>query len=82
MAKRSEEGLSVTGKAIKAIMDSKGLGTNALADAMGRPVSTVCDRIYQRNISVDRLQEILRVMGYKVMLVPRGTRGEGFYDVE
>ena len=81
MAKRDPAGITATGKAIKAIMESKGIGTNALADAMGRPVGTVCDRIYQQNISVEKLDEIVRVMGYTIMLVPRGTRGEGFYDV-
>lgn len=81
MAKRSPDGITTTGKAIKAIMDNKGMGTNALADAMGKTPSTVCDRIYQKNISIDKLDEIVRVLGYKIMLVPRGTKGEGFYDV-
>ena len=81
MAKRDPAGITDTGKAIKAIMESKGMGTNALANAMGKSVSTVCDRIYQQNISVEKLDEIVRVMGYKIMLVPHGTKGEGFYDV-
>lgn len=81
MTKRSPDGITTTGKSIKAIMESKGMGTNALADAMGKSVSTVCDRIYQQNISVDKLNEIVRVLGYKIMLVPRGTKGDGFYDV-
>ena len=81
MAKRDPAGMSVTGKAIQEIMEKKGFGTNSLADAMGKSVSTVCDRIHQQNISIDKLDEMLRVMGYKIMLVPRGTRGEGFYDV-
>lgn len=78
MAKRE---VTTTGKAIQAIMEKNGMGTNALADAMGRPVSTVCDRIYLKNISVEKLDEIVRVMGYKIMLVPRGTKGDGYFDV-
>ena len=73
--------LSDTGKAVKAIMDLKGFGTNSLAAAMGKTPRALCDRIYQKNISIDKLQEIVRVMGYKIMLVPRGTKGDGFFDV-
>lgn len=70
-----------TGKAIQSIMELKGFGTNSLADAMGKSPALVCERIYQKNISVDKLSEMLRVMGYKIMLVPRGTKGNGFFDV-
>ncbi len=78
MAKRE---ITDTGRAIQAIMEQKGIGTTALATAMGKSVSTVCDRIYQQNISVEKLDEIVRVMGYKIMLVPCGTKADGFYDV-
>lgn len=78
MARRE---ITETGRAIQAIMERKGIGTNALADAMGKPASTVCDRIYMKNISIDKLDEIVRIMGYKIMLVPRGTKGDGFFDV-
>lgn len=70
-----------TGKAIQAIMELKGMGTNALADAMGKSPNVVCERIYMENISVKKLEETIRVMGYKIMLVPRGTKGNGFFDV-
>lgn len=73
--------LSKTGEAIKEIMKIKGMGTNSLADAMGKPANTVCERLYQQNISVEKLAEMVRVMGYKIMLVPRETKGKDFFDV-
>lgn len=70
-----------TGKAIQSIMELKGFGTNSLADAMGKTPNVVCERIYMKNISVEKLAETIRVMGYKIMLVPRGTKGKDFFDV-
>lgn len=82
MAKGEERKLTQTGSAIVSIMEKRGMGTLALADALGgKPVSTISDRIRQKNISVDKLNEIVRVMGYKIMLVPAGTKGDGFYDI-
>lgn len=82
MAKGEERKLTQTGSAIVSIMGKRGMGTLALADALGgKPVSTISDRIRQKNISIDKLNEIVRVMGYKIMLVPAGTKGDGFYDI-
>lgn len=82
MAKGEERKLTQTGSAIVSIMEKRGMGTLALADALGgKPVSTISDRIRQKNISIDKLNEIVRVMGYKIMLVPAGTKGDGFYDI-
>lgn len=82
MSRGKERELTQTGKAIMAIMEKREMGTIALADALGgKPVSTISDRIRQTNISVDKLNEIVRVLGYKIMLVPAGTKGDGFYDI-
>ena len=34
---------------------------------------TISDRIHQENISVLKLNELLRVLDYKIVLVPRET---------
>ena len=74
--------LSETGRAIRAIMERKGMTTSELAAAMGKSPRLLCDRISQRTISVERLDEIVRVMGYKISIVPRATRGEDFHDIK
>lgn len=78
MARRE---ITKTGEAIKNIMEKKNIGTNTLAVAIGKPVSTICDRIYQQNISVEKLNEILAILDYKLMIVPKETAHDGYYDV-
>lgn len=81
MARNHRETTAV-GTALLDIMSKKGMGTSALADAMGgKNVATVTERIYQKNISIDKLSEMVKLLGYKITLVPFGTRGDDFYDV-
>lgn len=69
--------------AIKAIMNKQGIGTNKIADRLGRPSSTISDRIRQENISISKLNEILRVLDYKIVVVPRETvEAEDWYKIE
>lgn len=43
----------------------------------------VSERLSQENISIAKLREILRVLDYKVVIVPREARvPEGGYEVE
>ena len=73
-----------TGDAILAIMKKRDMGTKALAIAMGEnvPLNRISERIYQKNISVNNLNEMVRAMGYKIMLVPIETKGkEGFFEI-
>ena len=81
MRSRDEEKLSKTGKVVWALMKEKGLRTGEVAAMMGKPVKVVSDRIGQTNISVKALDEIVRVLGYKIMVVPYGTKGDNFHDV-
>lgn len=81
MRNRDEEKLGKTGKVIWAIMKEKGLRSGEVAAMMGKQTKVVSDRISQPNISVKALDEIVRVLGYKIMVVPYGTKGDNFYDV-
>ena len=72
-----------TTDALVAIKDKKGVGTNALAKQLGKPPRQISERIHQENISIAKLNEMLQLMGYKIILVPRETREpEGWYRVE
>lgn len=64
-------------KAVREIMEKKGIGTNALADRIGKQARVVSDRLSLdkgENISVEKLNELLRAMDYKIVVVPRETR--------
>ena len=72
-----------TGEAVRSIMKEKGVGTNALAARLNKKQNVISERLGQENISVSKLNEMLRVLDYKVVLVPRESRvPEGGYEVE
>ena len=62
-----------TKEALKEIMEKRGVGTNKLADRMGKPPRFVSDRIRSNNIGIMQLNELLRMLDYKIVLVPRET---------
>jgi len=61
-------------EAVRSIMKSKDIGTNLLASKMGKTPRLVSDRLRMDNMSIEKLTEILRVMDYKVVLVPRDVK--------
>ena len=70
-------------EAVRAIMKEQDIGTNKMADRMGKPPRLVSDRLSQDNISITKLNEMLRLLDYKVMFVPRDTRiPDGGYEVD
>lgn len=61
-------------EAVRVVMERRGVGTNALADRMGnKPPRLVSDRLRMENISIDKLSEMLRLMDYKIVVIPRET---------
>ena len=70
-------------KAIREIMKNQGVGINRMADRLNKPARLVSDRLSQDNISVAKLDELLRVLDYKILMVPRETRiPEGGFEIE
>lgn len=70
-------------EAVRKIMDAQDVGTNKMADRLGKPARLVSDRLSQENISIVKLNEMLRLLDYKVILVPRDARTpEGGFEVE
>lgn len=55
-------------------MKAKGIGVNKMADRLNKSSRLVSERLSQDNISIAKLQELLRVLDYKVIIVPRETR--------
>lgn len=72
--------------AVREVMKMKGVGTCALADRLGKVPSFVCDRLSEHNgksIAVSRINEMLRAMDYKIVIVPRERRlGDGEIEIE
>ena len=58
-------------EAIREIMKEEGIGVTKLADRLGKGKNVISERLRQDNISMEKLGEILRVLDYKVVLIPR-----------
>ena len=73
-------------KAVRSIMEKKGVGTGALAEMLGKPSRLVCDRLSLdkgTNLSIDKLDELVSVLGYKIVLMPADEEvRDGWYEVE
>jgi hypothetical protein len=70
-------------EAVKEVMKIKDVRPAVLADRLGIKSNVLSERFKQKNVSVSKLNEMLRLMDYKVVIVPRGTRlPEGGFEVE
>ena len=68
---------------VREIMKSQDVGLNKMADRMGKTPRLVSDRLSQDNISISKLNEMLQVLDYKVLVVPRDCKKpSGSYDVD
>ena len=76
-----------TTEAIRAIMADQGIGPVKLATRMGlekEKTRLITDRLAQKNISIEKLNEMLRLMDYKIVLVPTDEvkSNKGWYVIE
>lgn len=72
-----------TSEAVREVMKTKQVGVSQIADRIGKSPRLVCERLGQENISITKLQEMLRVLDYKIVIIPRESRiPDGGYEVE
>lgn len=70
-------------EAVKEVMKLKEVRPAMLCDRLGIKSNVLSERFKQKNVSVSKLNEMLRLMDYKVVVVPRETRvPEGGFEVE
>ena len=69
--------------AVRVVMKEKKVKVVSLSDKLKIKSNVLSERLSQENISIAKLDELLRLMDYKIVLVPRETReSEGWYRVE
>lgn len=71
---------------IRDIMEKKGITVTWLKETLGyKRLALITDRLSaakSANMSTDTLDEMLRVMGYKMMIVPENVKvHDGWYEV-
>lgn len=72
-----------TGEAIREVMKKQEVGVNQMAHRLEKTPRLVSERLSQENISISKLREMLRVLDYKVVIVPRESRlPEGGIEIE
>lgn len=70
-------------EAVKEVMKLKEVRPAMLCDRLGIKSNVLSERFKQKNVSVSKLNEMLRLMDYKIVVVPRETRvPEGGFEVE
>lgn len=71
---------------VKAIMEQKNVSNAELAHQVGIKPTAMWDRLNNTNskdLNVALLGEMLRVLGYKIQIVPYDKKtGEGIYEVK
>lgn len=60
----------VTMEAVKEIMKRKGIRPSDLYEGLGIKSNVLSERFKQKNVSVSKLNEMLRLMDYKIVLTP------------
>lgn len=69
--------------AVKEVMLLRGVKQVELADRIKVRQNTLSERMTQKNVSVQKLDEMLNAMDYKIVIVPRSARvPEGGFEVE
>lgn len=69
--------------AVREVMTIRNEKVASLADKLKVKSNVLSERLSQGNISIVKLDEMLRLMDYKIVIVPRETREqEGWYRVE
>ena len=68
------------GEIVSEIMKSQNVKVSDMCYKLKIKSNVFCNRLVQKNMRV--LDEMLRILDYKIMVVPRGTKVDGGYDVE
>lgn len=72
-----------TSEAVREVMKDKGIGVNQMADRLDKSPRLVSERLSQENISITKLREMLRVLDYKIAILPRDTKlPENAFEIE
>lgn len=72
-----------TGDAIKKVMEERGVRVSQIAYMTGKKSNVISERLSQENISVGKMLEMLRVLNYKIVIMPRDAKTQdGWYEVE
>ncbi len=68
---------------ITKILESKNMKYSELAFKLNVNRQVLYERLTQKNISIEKLQEMLKILGFKIIIVPYNTKiKEDWYEIE
>lgn len=68
---------------VRTIMTEQDIGPTKLANRLGKITRLVTDRLNISNPTVEKLQELLKVLDYKIVIMPAGAKlPKDSYEVE
>lgn len=59
---------------IREVMKLKEVKPSVLASRLNIKNNVLSERLSQKNISIDKMNEMLRVLDYKIVVIPRESR--------
>ena len=70
-------------EAVKEVMKIQEVRPAVLCDRLGIKSNVLSERFKQKNVSIEKLNDMLRAMDYKVVIVPRDAKvPENGFEVE
>lgn len=73
----------ITMEAVREIMKRKGVRPSDLSEGLGIKSNVLSERFKQKNVSVSKLNEMLGLMDYKIVLTPTEKQtGDDEFEVE
>ena len=70
-------------EAVKEVMKLKDVRPAVLCDRLKIKSNVLSERFKQKNVSIEKLNEMLRTMDYKIVIVPRETKiPNGGFEIE
>lgn len=73
----------ITMEAVKEIMKRKGVRPSDLCEALGIKSNVLSERFKQKNVSVTKLNEMVGLMDYKIVLTPSEKQAaEDEFEIE
>ena len=70
------------GEAVKEVMKRENIKQLELCSRLNIKQPTLSERLSQKNLSVNKLNEMLNMMGYKVVVVPRNAKFENCEGID
>ena len=70
-------------EAIRAVMVEQGVKVGMMAGRLGKKQNVISERLSQNDMTITKAGEMLRVLDYKIVVIPKSTSTpKGGFEVE